>query len=328
MKSYIIHKSSFLFEAFLKMPRLEIANHQIDGNIDEEYFKFGILIKDEDACIGRVVAYDNPYHQTDNIKTLSLGYYESISEMSVAMLIFDTVKEYCKDEGYTRMIGPINGSTWNSYRFQTYGDESTFFLEDNHLAYYHQQWKECGFDTLAKYRSDKIVLGDRNIVKDHSDYLAKRQITISTLENRNLVEEIEKIGKLSLDSFTNNYLFSPVSIEKFTLKYSRVQPYIDPRYVLVAEQEGELVGYVFAIPNYLDKSKKGLIIKTLARANKAICAGLGTVLTSVLIAKANQEEYDYIINAYYHDDNISGNISKKFNGLDFKRYELLSVSWS
>ena len=137
---------------------------------------------------------------------------------------------------------------------------------------------------------------------------------------------MHKIGELSLQAFKNNFLYSPITIEDFDRQYAYYLSSIDPRYVLIAERNEDLLGYIFAIPNYIDRSKKGLIIKTLARSSDADSKGLGTVLSGALIDLAKSDGYEYIINAYYHDLNVSSNISRKYKGVIFKNYELLSLN--
>jgi len=148
-------------------------------------------------------------------------------------------------------------------------------------------------------------------------------LTIRNLTNSNLKDEIRKIGQLSLECFGDNYLYSPISLLEFEKLYSKAISFIDPSMVLVAMKDEELVGFIFAVPNYLDNFEKGIIIKTIARKSGRNFIGLGSVLSSEIIKTAKTNSYDYIVNAYYHEANQSSNTSRNYGGEDYKSYELL-----
>ncbi len=324
MQSYIIHPESNQFTVFREMPGFCVEHHEIDKDVNKQYLLCGIIVKSNGLILGRVAVYKNPFHKVEDTPVISLGYYESINDQTVADLLFERASDLAKLYNCTSIIGPINGSTWKNYRYQTGGVSDPFFLEYKSPEYYLALWRNSDFTALAHYLSERIDL-DQSVRKINTDaYYLRTGIRVRGVNIDSFESDLTQIGVLSLDSFRQNFLYSPIGILDFKEMYLRITDWIDPNLVLVAEDEGEVVGYIFAVRNYNDTSQKGVIIKTLARSNNTKYRGLGSVLSAQLIDYARSVDYDYVINAYFHSDNLSNNTSKKFNAKPYKEYELLT----
>lgn len=327
MKSYIIHPESSSFGDFSNMPGFSLDNHTIEQEIDTNYLLCGILVKDDnDAIIGRAAFYKNPFHKIKREASISVGYFESIDDNSVSDLIFSRARDIAKLYRCDHIIGPMNGSTWRNYRYLSDGDVTPFFLEHSVPTYYYKLWKRHGFDTLAQYSSEKVLLDQSDREIDLEKHCQRIGVTLRHISLETFEDDIKKIGKLSLETFDGNFLYSPIVISQFMNLYSKSKGMIDPSKVILAEKGEKLVGFVFAIPNYLDKKEKGLIIKSLSRSNESKYRGLGSIIIGRLLQIAKQEDFKYLINAYIHSENDSLNTSKKFNGKSYKTYELLKMA--
>ena len=68
--------------------------------------------------------------------------------------IFNEIFESLKKEGIETIIGPLNGTTWNTYRYVTEkGNGRRFLLEPWNEDYYVSLFEEIGFKHLAGYIS-------------------------------------------------------------------------------------------------------------------------------------------------------------------------------
>jgi len=139
--------------------------------------------------------------------------------------------------------------------------------------------------------------------------------------------ELEAIYTLSLISFRDNFLYTPIESAEFMVQYSQIQPYLQPELVLLAEQAGKLVGFLFALPDLL-QAQRGqaidtVIIKTVAVLPGRAYAGLGNLLVSRCQAIAAQLGYTRAIHALMHDDNQSRNLSSRY-AHTIRRYTLFS----
>jgi hypothetical protein len=101
--------------------------------------------------------------------------------------------------------------------------------------------------------------------------------------------------------------------------------------VLLAERRGELVGYLFAIPDML-QAKRGVPIDTIVVKTAAVLpgreyAGLGGLLVSGVHAVASSLGYARSIHALMHESNESRNLSGHY-GAPFRRYTLYGKALS
>src|SRR5204863_9682734 len=81
-------------------------------------------------------------------------------------------------------------------------------------------------------------------------------------------EELRRVHTLSLLAFRNNFLFSPISGEDFLAQYSSIRRFVRPELTVLAEKDGQLAGYLFALPDLL-RAQRGkpmdtMIVKTMA----------------------------------------------------------------
>ena len=144
-------------------------------------------------------------------------------------------------------------------------------------------------------------------------------------------KDLEAIFDVSLISFSNNFLYTPLSKEVFIGKYMQSMEHIDPDLVLLAERDGELMGFVFCMPDLLAlKAGKpsAIIVKTLAALPDRTLSGLGSLLVGQVQQAAMTKGYTEAIHALQYDDNSSRRISQRFNAEVFRRYGLMAKSYT
>jgi GNAT superfamily N-acetyltransferase len=106
-----------------------------------------------------------------------------------------------------------------------------------------------------------------------------------------------------------------------------VKPYVRPEIVLFAEQHGQPIGFIFAIPDML-QAKRGqsidtVIIKTMAVHPAHAGLGLGSLLMARCEHAAHELGYRRAIHALFHEKNRSGKISSH-TGKVIRRYTLFA----
>ena len=101
--------------------------------------------------------------------------------------------------------------------------------------------------------------------------------------------------------------------------YTPVLDKIIPDFVLMAETpEGELKGFLFAIPDYAQGPRPNqLIVKTYASLQR----GIGGALLDLIHKKAEESGFKTVIHALMYDGNVSKKHSDKFSQV-FRRYTL------
>ncbi|MEY2880581.1 MAG: hypothetical protein RLZZ15_2961, partial [Verrucomicrobiota bacterium] len=139
--------------------------------------------------------------------------------------------------------------------------------------------------------------------------------------------ELGRIFEVSVISFRENYLYTPLGREEFIGQYRALQAKVRPEFVLLAEQAGRPIGYVFAIPDYAEAQRGApvttLIVKTLAVLPGRACAGLGALLLAEVHAAAARSGFRRAIHALMHESNRSRNLSAHY-ARTIRRYTLFS----
>jgi hypothetical protein len=293
------------------------------------FFHSAIVILQNEIPAARCVIYNNPELRHNGKSTIAFGNYECIDDPEIARALFEEIQKATVSANAESLIGPMNGSTWDTYRLGKFDSDETFFLEPYNPVYYHEQFLNAGFETIAKYISNRDdsnhLRNDRT--ENAKKYLLERGIIFRSIDLRNYKAELEKMYWFCMDAFQNNFLFTPIDGNDFISKYLKAEKYIDPQYVIIAEDENSAIcGFIFCLPNYIDKNQKGLIIKTLAKKPSIRYGGMGNILTSMVKERAKISGYDYLIHAFMHESNASKNLSAHFSGNTIREYHLYGKS--
>lgn len=252
-----------------------------------------------------------------NYKTAILGHFFADNPAGALDLI-----QYCLNllikRGFEYVVGPMDGNTWHSYRLvNDYGSYPPFFLEYYTPKEWNSVFQSAGFESIAKYSS--AITRDLSCQDKSSEKFAARISQLGLDIRRFDIEASEKdlisIHQLSLKSFAKNFLYTDITQSNFLALYEKVMPYVNPEFTLLAEDNGQLVGFIFAIPDYLQKQRgeviDTIIIKTVAKIPSRKYAGLGSYLVSEVHKRAAQYGFKQALHALMYDNNASRAISNK-----------------
>lgn len=314
-----------LFDAVLKQcyppesPRWR-SGHEPDA----KYLDHLLVLLRDDAPVARCARYVNPHYPG----ALLVGSYECVDDDGLARTLFAEVERVAQAKGLDRLIGPMDGSTWNSHRFSDADDRPRFFTEPYHHAYYPAQWRANGFTPLAHYAShkDNDLRVDEDGLTAKSTELETAGIHIRMLDKARMNEELARIGAFSIAAFRENFLYAPITVDDFVAKYARIAPVLVPELVLLAEDaSGTLLGLILALPdlNEPDPTRRAVIVKTVAATKDASVEGLGRHLMRRVEQAAAQLGHRAAIHAFMAVRNRSSEGSRKlFGGEPFGTYTL------
>jgi L-amino acid N-acyltransferase YncA len=242
-----------------------------------------------------------------------LGHF-SADHADAARSVLDAACAELRARGCDLAIGPMDGTTWRSYRLIVErGEAPPFFLEPDHPQAWPDWWRAAGFDVLARYYSTFNPLSDEPDPRSPrlEEKMRAAGVTIRPLDPSRFEQELEGIYELSLASFADNYLYTPIGRAEFLGLYRAIQPVVRPDFVLVAEHESACVGFVFAVPDLLQVRRNGatdaIVVKTLAVRPGRAFAGLGALLLERLRAAARAAGFRHAIHALMHEANCSRN---------------------
>jgi hypothetical protein len=290
-------------------------------------FVLGLVGYDNEKTVSCVALIENPELRYQNKPAICLAFYECIDNEHAASKLFTEVEKQAKRKGLSYLIGPMNGSTWNYYRFSKTEIIEPYLTEVYHQPYYATQWLKNGFVEIAEYHSyldDKIQLYTDPRLLLIQENAEKNGIKIRNIDLENFESDIEKLYQFTSHSFANNFLFTPISKTLFFGKYIKIKPVIDPDFILIAEENDEIVALFMGIPDFTQKARKQMIFKTIAKKNGVRYAGLVHVMANILQKRLQEKGYEKVIHAFMHVANKSVGVSKKFDAHFYRAYTLLT----
>ncbi len=299
--------------------RLKQAQKQ-PGNFLEACYLY--LEGEEVKC--RASLYHNPLLTYEHKKSRCIGNYEAVEDDKYGLALLQQIEADAKASGSEYLIGPMNGSTWENYRFSTDHNHPNFFLEPWHPLYYNRHFLKAGFHVIGKYFSSMAHLEPvpEDFHQRKSAFEAKG-ITFRAIDPHHFDSELEKLYTLNTLAFQNNFLYTPITLEEFKNKYRPIQQIIQPELIMMAEdRNGNLMGYLFSIEDFYYPAEKRLIIKTAARHPDQQWRGLAHALYNIVSETAKEKQFQSVIHAFLYEEGSSLGITKNFNGERFKHYAL------
>lgn len=256
-----------------------------------------------------------------------IGHFFSDDPKATAFLLTYAC-DVLRQAGCSLAVGPMDGNTWRHYRLiSERGNEAGFFLEPDNADHWPNEFTENGFSEMASYSStlnSDLTVQDKRLA-DVRQRLEAQGITIRSLDMTEFENELARIYTLSVASFQDNFLYTSIDKDEFLEMYAKIKPYVQADLTLLAEHQGELVGYLFAIPDLLQKQRgktiDTFIIKTVTVAAQYRGSGLGGLLVGEAQHRAHEMGYCRAIHALMYDANNSRNISRHYAKV-IRRYSL------
>lgn len=228
-------------------------------------------------------------------------------------------ESHLQAKGCTLAVAPMESNTWRPHRAVIRSDGSPpFLLEPITAPETAELFLKAGYHILSQYSSSRV---DLTAPSPQLSLLEKRlsKITIRTLNLAKFEDELRNIYQLSTRAFIDNFLYTPISEPEFLAQYLAFKAHLTPDSAFLAEQDDQLVGFVFGYPD-----QNRFIVKTLAVLPERRFAGLGTLLVAQIQEKARESGFTQAIHALQREDNQSLRISTRFQAEIFRRYALFA----
>ncbi|HTW49780.1 MAG TPA: hypothetical protein VMD92_17620 [Acidobacteriaceae bacterium] len=258
-----------------------------------------------------------------------IGHYASASDEAAAFLLAAALHDL-QDRACTLAIGPMDGNTWRRYRFVVDpGSEPPFFLEPANSPAWPLQWQSAGFTPHAHYVS--TLNADLRQTDSRVSRVAERMdrlgVRIRTARLPELLSDLVRIYRLSQVAFARNLLYTDLSQADYLTQYEKIVPHIQPELLLLAERGGDLVGFVFAIPDRAQAARgrpiDTFLLKTVAILPDPALAGLGALMAESVQQEGHRLGFRRCIHALMYEKNVSLNTSLRYGSV-MRRYALFS----
>lgn len=232
-------------------------------------------------------------------------------------------------QGCTLAVGPMDGNTWRRYRAVTErGGEPAFVMEPDNPDWWAEAFTRAGFEPLAHYSSTLVEdLQRRDPRWDRArERLRAEGIRVRPIDLSRFADDLRGIHRISVESFSKNFLYADLPEDAFLAQYLPYREVIRPELVLIAEENGRPVGFLFGLPDLAERQRgepvRTAIGKTLAVLPGRRYGGLGLVLTTVFHQRAAELGFQRVIHALQHEDNDRVRHMSAFFGRIMRRYTL------
>lgn len=265
-------------------------------------------------CMAALSLYDNPHIRIHEKPALLFGDL-SLSEAVPAAnaLLMEGAEQEVRLMGYSMLLGPMNGSTWHSYRLPVTGDLPVFAGDLAMPTSWSRQLLASGYQHDASYHSSSAPIMECNAST------LEEGLDIRPLHAENLEASLAPIHELCMLAFAKAPYFSPINQADFIKLYRQAAPAIAAGLSYTAWQATQLQAFIFAYP---DVAKQAVVIKTIARHPKSPYIGLAKLLGDTVCVRARALGLRTAIHAYMHDDNRSVVRSQQYGSTVIRRYAL------
>lgn len=229
------------------------AKHPFYEHSDAEFF----IAEREGRVVGRIAALENkPFNQYHDSKDAEFYLFETINDQEVANILFETVTNWAKDRGLTKLVGPKGFGPLDGYGIQIEGFEHRQMMNmmNYNYPYYRDLVENLGFTKVVDFVSSYIDPQQFNLpekIRRAAD-IAQKRGTFEVLDFRNkrhLKQWADKIGQAYNQAFVNNWEYYPLSEREIDFVISNVMTVVDPNLIKIIAKDGEVVGFVLPFPD-------------------------------------------------------------------------------
>jgi hypothetical protein len=260
------------------VPQLRIAQKDILNRKNHPFYKTSdaemYLAERDGRTVGRVMAILNRAHnEFHGEQTGFFGFFECERDPEAATLLLDAAGNWLAARGAVQLRGPTNPSTNYECGLLVEGfDTPPRVMMPYNPPYYAELIEGCGLAKsmdLYAYDIGADYFSGLNKLSRVAERLKKNdRITVRTVDLKNFKGEVKVIRRIYNDAWSRNWGFVPVSEEEFDHLAKDLKQLVDPKVVLIAEQElegGERIpiGFLLAVPDInvaLTKVKNGRLL--------------------------------------------------------------------
>ena len=223
-----------------------------------------ILRDDKGQLIGRVAAFINDkkaYHYEQ--PTGGMGFFECINDEKAAFMLFDTAKNWLKQNGMQAMDGPINfGENDTFWGLLVEGFTHPSYGMNYNPPYYQAFFEDYGFKTLYQQITNHLEV--YKPFPERFYKIAKWVTKKPGYEFKHLkVGEIDKFAADFMEIYNDAWIdfenFVPITRATISESFKKMKPLMDENLILFAYVNGEPASFLLVLPdaNQMLKPLKG-----------------------------------------------------------------------
>lgn len=215
--------------------------------------KFFLALKDG-RIVGRIASIINPEHiKIHKEKAGFFGFFECVNDSKTSDVLLNAVRDELRSQGMEIMRGPMNFSTNEECGFLIEGFESPpMLMTPYNPAYYNDLMNAYGMKKskdLHAYIYDVLDELPEKILRVAS-IAERRGIEVRPVDKKNFMNDMRVFQSLYNSAWKDNWGFVPLSDDELIYSAKRLKPVAVSELTLIAEKDGEAVGFLGLIPDY------------------------------------------------------------------------------
>jgi GNAT superfamily N-acetyltransferase len=219
------------------------------------------LVSNGNGALGRISAFVNRGHnEFHGEKTGFWGYFEAPENPDAARALFEAAEAWVKDQGMTRMRGPVNPSMNDPCGLLVDGfDSAPYVLMTYNPRYY------AGLVEARGYRKSMDLLAyfidDATLAREKIDRVAQRvkeraDVRIRPVDLSRFDDELAIVKDIYNNGWEKTWGFLPMTDAEIRFTANDLKAIILPEYAYIAELSGKPVGFSLALPDINRALKK------------------------------------------------------------------------
>ena len=279
---------------------------------------------DDFGCVVAYLAKTNPSRGY-------LGWFAAAENRKAGEKVLISAMNWLKNKGCKIVLGPIDGCTWNNYRFNLDADQPLFIGEPYQPSFYLDLWKGVGFKENLLYESsiapkEKIKPVNREQVEG---LLLQKEAFLENLPEKQSNELLKELHEFNHCCFEENPCFESISIEQYIDLSNKIAAVVDYEHsFILRDKDDRIISFFLSFKDVLasDAKSKRLYIKTLATKPEWRNQHLGTIMINYITYSGYQHGYKDVIFSLMESNNLSATKGKtKFGAEIIRQYALYEL---
>lgn len=249
-----IYKNMPLWVPPIKADELKAIDPAHNPAMEYSESEYWVVYRDS-KVVGRIGSIVNSkYNEKTGKKLGRFSRIEFIDDKEVFLLLMDTVVEWIKEKGMELIHGPLGYSNLDTQGMLIEGfDHLQSIASVYHMPYYKAHIDAYGFEKEIDWMEFRLTLGGHanEKAKRGAEIIKKRYgfVVEKFTNNKQMIPYVKPIFKVLNEAFKNLPFVTPFNekmVEVYKKKYFKL---INPKFVFVAKKEGEVIGFMIAIPS-------------------------------------------------------------------------------
>ena len=247
------------YVAPLDMERSEALTPKTNPYFDHAEVQL-FLARRDGKVVGRISAQIDKLHlEKYSDKTGQFGFLDAEDDPAIFNALIEAAENWLRAKGMIRALGPLSFSTNEETGLLIDGfDAEPMLMMPFHLPYNARHIESKG------YVKAKDVLSYHLLTADYKARASKRMLeravtdgnlVVRNIDMKRFAPEIETVIDIFNDAWSQNWGMVPFTEKEMAAAAKGLKLLIDPKMVVIVEQNGESAGMMVCLPNLLEAAR-------------------------------------------------------------------------